>query len=149
MNWVPHNGPNLIHYARQGHTIDGVEISDTLIQTFNKYKKEESKEVQDRIRLYKGWIEEFKPQRQYDYVLCTEILEHVVDPILILKKATEALKPEGMVYISSPAILIGNNTHVRGVPADELKGWLEDASLVATWITEEHGQTFCYAKKID
>src|SRR5689334_25405996 len=39
-----HNGPNLLHYARLGHTISGVELSDTLIETFAAALKQESRE---------------------------------------------------------------------------------------------------------
>src|SRR5262245_50892750 len=54
-----HNGPNLLHYARLGHTTLGVEISDTLIETFEATLARESEEVRQRIQLHRGWIEDF------------------------------------------------------------------------------------------
>ncbi|MCL2748552.1 MAG: class I SAM-dependent methyltransferase [Alphaproteobacteria bacterium] len=142
-----HNGPNLIYYARLGHMIDGVEISDTLIETFEKHAKLEPSDVQKRMRIFKGWIEDFKPQKKYDYVLVTEVLEHVSDPLLILKKAAQCIGKDGLIYISSPTKHWGNNTHVRGVPMKDLKKWLGESGLKAEKIFEENERVFCYASK--
>jgi SAM-dependent methyltransferase/tetratricopeptide (TPR) repeat protein len=140
-----HNGPNLLHYARLGHTVCGVELSAALIETFESALREEPSEVQARISLHRGWIEEFNPPARFDEVLCTEILEHVVDPLPILKVARAALKPGGRVYISSPTSHWGNNTHVRGVPVDELRHWLDAAGLTPIEIWSENDRTFCVA----
>lgn len=142
-----HNGPNLIKYAKDGHYIDGVELSETLINTFNSFLSKETKDLQSRINLYHGWIEEFKISKKYDYVLVTEILEHVIDPIKILEVAQSHLKENGLVYISSPNTHWGNNTHVRGVPKSDLLQWLEKANLSAIEIWEEEGRTFCISRK--
>lgn len=141
-----HNGPNLIYYARKGHEVLGVEISENLISIFNKHKSFEDKDVQNRITMINSWIEDYKPSDKYDYVLCTEILEHVVNPIDILLTAKQALKNDGFIYITSPTIHWGNNTHVRGVGVDELKKWLEEAGLVEKTIFEENDRIFCYAQ---
>lgn len=54
-----HNGPNLIHYARLGHEVDGVEISDTLVETFEAVAAREAPEVRARMRMFRAWIEAF------------------------------------------------------------------------------------------
>jgi 2-polyprenyl-3-methyl-5-hydroxy-6-metoxy-1,4-benzoquinol methylase len=143
-----HNGPNLLHYGRLGHDVTGVDVSETLIATFEKHKAAEPVDVQNRIRMHQGWIEEFQPPRAYDYVLVTEVLEHVPDPVAILRKAAECVAKDGQVYISSPTKHWGNNTHVRGVPPDDLSAWLVKAGLEPISLhTEEHGWTFCYARR--
>lgn len=143
-----HNGPNLIHYGRTGNYVDGVEISSTLIETFEKHKKLEPLDVQERVNMHQGWIEEFTTNNPYDYVLVTEVLEHVPDPVVILQKACDCVKRSGIIYISSPTNHWGNNTHVRGVPPNELKIWLEKAGMEAEELfTEDHGWTFCLARK--
>ena len=140
-----HNGPNLLHYARLGHTISGVELSDTLSETFAMALLPEPKEVQQRIKLYRGWIESFVSEERFDEVLCTEILEHVIDPVPILKVARTALKPRGRLYISSPTSHWGNNTHVRGVTVADLRKWLDEAGLRPIEIWSEDDRTFCLA----
>lgn len=143
-----HNGPNLLHYGRLGHKVTGVDISDTLIETFEKHKKLESIEVQNRITMVKSWIEDYEPAEEFDYVLVTEVLEHVSDPVAILKTAVKGLKKDGYLYVSSPTTHWGNNTHVRGVPPEDLKKWIDEVGLVTDRLfTEDHGWTFCYAKK--
>ncbi len=142
-----HNGPNLLHYGRLGHEVIGVELSETLIATFENQKAREPREVQDRIHMVQGWIEEFRPLTRFDYVLVTEVLEHVSDPVAILHKAAECVKPAGQIYISSPTNHWGNNTHVRGVPPVELGQWLSQVGLEAMELfTEHHGWTFALAR---
>lgn len=142
-----HNGPNLFHYGRLGHRVTGIDISDTLIETFEIFKKLEPIEVQNRINMIKSWIEDYEPTIRFDYVLVTEVLEHVADPIKILKTAVKGLKIDGYLYVSSPTIHWGNNTHVRGVPPKDLKEWLDEVGLVVEQLfTEDHGWTFCYAR---
>lgn len=141
-----HNGPNLLHYGRLGHVVDGVEISDTLIATFERWKAREPAEVRARIAMHAGWIEEFEPLRPYDYVLLTEVLEHVADPAPVLQAARRALDPlGGELYVTSPSTHWGNNTHVRGVPLADLERWLLDAGLRPTRLFEEDGRTFAFA----
>lgn len=143
-----HNGPNLMHYGRLGHEVTGVELSETLIATFEEQKTLEPKNVQDRMHMVQGWIEEFEPPTHYDCVLVTEVLEHVPDPIAILRKAAECVKADGLIYISSPTTHWGNNTHVRGVPPAELGQWLNQVGLEAAELfTEDHGWTFALARR--
>ena len=141
-----HNGPNLIYYAQRGHNIVGVELSETLINVFNEVASQENKEIRDRMTVHHSWIEEFEVAEKFDYVLCTEILEHVINPVDVLKTAAKHLKDSGEVYISSPANHWGNNTHVRGVPENDLKDWLHEAGLEASQLWVEDNRTFCIAK---
>ena len=140
-----HNGPNLLHYSRLGHSTYGVEVSDTLTDTFDAALRHEPAEVQSRIHLHRGWIEDFAPEPRFDEVLCTEILEHVADPVAVLKVARLGLKPGGRIYISSPFSHWGNNTHVRGVPTGDLRQWLDAAGLTPVEIWCEDDRTFCIA----
>lgn len=38
----------------------------------------------------------------FDIVICTEVLEHVIDPDVVLREAERVLKPGGVVLISTP-----------------------------------------------
>lgn len=40
--------------------------------------------------------------RQFDTVFCTEVLEHVVDPVRALEKLTRLAKPGGQVIVTAP-----------------------------------------------
>lgn len=40
----------------------------------------------------------------FDAVLCTEVLEHVVDPVRAVEKLTRLVKPEGLLIITAPFV---------------------------------------------
>lgn len=50
-----------------------------------------------------GWVSYYK-QYKYDYVLFADVLEHLRDPLEVLKKAVSLLKDDGEVIISIPNI---------------------------------------------
>ena len=47
---------------------------------------------------------EIPETRQFDFVICTEVLEHVPDPQATLRKIRRLIKPGGHVFISVPAM---------------------------------------------
>ena len=44
-------------------------------------------------------FEEFRTEEKYDYVFASYILEHVLDPIAVLKMAQSVLNPDGLLMI--------------------------------------------------
>ena len=55
-------------------------------------------------RYFTGRIEEFSSSEKFDLVLLLNLLEHVANPLLVLKKIEQALKPGGIVLIKTPNI---------------------------------------------
>jgi 2-polyprenyl-3-methyl-5-hydroxy-6-metoxy-1,4-benzoquinol methylase len=49
-----------------------------------------------------SFFEDYNPPRVYDTVLATYVLEHVDDPILVLKQARKWIKPGGQLIIAVP-----------------------------------------------
>lgn len=47
-------------------------------------------------------FEEFEPQQQFDYILLGHVLEHVQDPVDILRRAAAWLKPGGRMFAAVP-----------------------------------------------
>ena len=47
-------------------------------------------------------FEEFRPSRQYDTILLSHVLEHVADPVEILKLCSSWLKPDGKILSAVP-----------------------------------------------
>jgi len=56
------------------------------------------------IQLEKGTILDFASRtgRRFDVVVCSAIIEHVVDPIVFLKSVKCLLKPNGQVFLLTP-----------------------------------------------
>jgi len=56
----------------------------------------------DQVETYQSYFEEFTPPKLFDSILCTWILEHVVDPVVVLRRARGWLKPEGELLAAVP-----------------------------------------------
>jgi len=49
-------------------------------------------------------VEDFETEEKYNAVILMEILEHVIDPVVILSKARSLLAPGGRVLITVPRV---------------------------------------------
>ncbi len=43
-----------------------------------------------------------EPDQSFDAILCTEVLEHVADPVAVLREFSRLLKPEGYLILTAP-----------------------------------------------
>jgi 2-polyprenyl-3-methyl-5-hydroxy-6-metoxy-1,4-benzoquinol methylase len=55
-----------------------------------------------KIISHQSYFEDFKPSQKWDTVLCTYVLEHVVDPVQVLKSCYQWLKPGGQLVVAVP-----------------------------------------------
>jgi len=55
-----------------------------------------------RVGIYHSMFNEFVPEEKYDVVLATNILEHVEDPVSVLRCIHNWLNPDGKVLITVP-----------------------------------------------
>jgi 2-polyprenyl-3-methyl-5-hydroxy-6-metoxy-1,4-benzoquinol methylase len=53
---------------------------------------------QANVRFYTALIEDYDPDRSYDHILCSHILEHVEDPVSMLKQIKTWLAPGGRIW---------------------------------------------------
>lgn len=129
-----HWGFNLIYWARQGFECVGVEISENLVKHGLEIINKLPGEIRGRITIINGWIEDFIPPEKYDTVILTEVLEHVIDPLPIVQKAAECLKPDGRLYVSAPTTKTGTYSHVRAINKSDMKYLLSHSGLeVVEW----------------
>lgn len=56
----------------------------------------------DNVKFIYSLFEELSCQEKYDYVFCSYVLEHVVDPAVILDIGYNILKPSGKLFITVP-----------------------------------------------
>jgi len=78
-------------------------------QDFAQYKPEEIKEGLQMDKWDYGKLDIVsdiasipEPDKSFDAILCTEVFEHIVNPIEALKEFARLLKPGGQVMITSP-----------------------------------------------
>ena len=58
-----------------------------------------------RIEKYCSLFEDFSPDVSFDNILCTYVLEHVDDPVEILRRAADWLNPDGGIHLVIPHAL--------------------------------------------
>lgn len=56
----------------------------------------------DKVTAYCSYFEEFEAPMLFDSVICTYVLEHVVDPVLVLSRSRGWLKPDGLLLVAVP-----------------------------------------------
>lgn len=54
------------------------------------------------LKIEETLFEDFQPKRRYDVIVMGHVLEHVADPVAILKRATEWLAPGGKILAAVP-----------------------------------------------
>lgn len=90
-------GKFLCGMAKLGFKVFGIEINPIYIQEAEQ--KAASEDVQ--ISLIQGSAKHLSFQDNYfDFVNCSEVIEHVDDPIQVCKEIFRVLKPGGKCYIS-------------------------------------------------
>lgn len=68
-----------------------------------EWLKQAEKRLGDKAKLIHGFAENLPFQdKSFDYVICTEVLEHVIDPKAVLKELKRVVKKNGLVIISVP-----------------------------------------------
>jgi len=80
-----------------GATVDAVDISATSIDL--------AKEFVDDTRVNYRLVDvfDFEPDALYDFITMGEVLEHVEDPVALLKRVRTLLKDNGVFFITTPA----------------------------------------------
>ena len=62
----------------------------------------EAKKRCPHVTFYESLIEDLDIEEKFDSVFMLDVLEHVIDPILLLKKATGFLNDEGIIIVHVP-----------------------------------------------
>jgi 2-polyprenyl-3-methyl-5-hydroxy-6-metoxy-1,4-benzoquinol methylase len=56
----------------------------------------------DKIASSHSYFEDFHPPLLFDSIICSYVLEHLVDPVLVLRRCRSWLKPEGFLFVVVP-----------------------------------------------
>lgn len=82
------------------------------------------------------------PDQSFDAILCTEVLEHVPEPIKVLKEISRLLRPGGRAFITAP---LGSGLHqlpfhfYGGYTPEWYKRFCKEAGMEITEITPNGG----------
>jgi 2-polyprenyl-3-methyl-5-hydroxy-6-metoxy-1,4-benzoquinol methylase len=94
-------GRGLRLYQRNGYTAEGLELNEMAATIARSHG----------FTVYTQLIEEFCPKEQYDVTILSNVLEHSLDPKVMLRKVHHILKPGGQAWISCP----NNRSWLRSV----------------------------------
>ena len=74
----------------------------TLIEGSEELCRRASKDLPEGSTVINEFFEDYSPVNQVDYVVASHVLEHVDDPIFLLKKISKWIKPGGALIIIVP-----------------------------------------------
>lgn len=79
--------------VKEFDAIDLVEGSSSLLEQIPNYPN---------VRKFCAYFEEYETNEKYDTIIMSHVLEHIEDPILVLKKIYDWLQPDGVFLASVP-----------------------------------------------
>ena len=81
---------------KQDWDVEGVELSKWAVN----YAKEKL-----GLKVFRGYLNEANfPAKYFDAIVLTDVVEHVIDPRGLMEEIRRILKPDGVLYISTPDI---------------------------------------------
>jgi 2-polyprenyl-3-methyl-5-hydroxy-6-metoxy-1,4-benzoquinol methylase len=88
------SGANSEALAARGHTLHGVDLSETAITRY-------------RSRGFEGRVGDLEsglgyPDAMFDVVFCSEVIEHMTSPEVLAAEMCRVLKPGGLLVLSTP-----------------------------------------------
>ena len=144
-----------LHYLRQqspGLAIAGIEPSDICADHFVKKIGGEliARDVDSDWHLAN--------QERFDLIVFRHVLEHLLDPIAALKKVSQALSPEGLLYIAVPDMMHPDGSlqdfwyrcvHTYYYSRTTLSRLAAQAGLVPVVVREENSELWAIFEKGD
>jgi 2-polyprenyl-3-methyl-5-hydroxy-6-metoxy-1,4-benzoquinol methylase len=88
----------LDHFRRLNWFVNGIDFTSDGIKAFFP-DLETSMQFGDAFELL---LRESENRKQYDFVVCNNVLEHVIDPLELLQLLKKVLKPQGILRITVP-----------------------------------------------
>lgn len=85
--------------------------------------------VGGRATFVEGLIEDFETDRRFETILFAHVLEHVIDPVVALRKLASLLTPTGRLFLVVPnaeaasrriAVKMGALTHLEALSPDDV-----------------------------
>lgn len=97
-------GDNALLLRARGHIVHGVTLSDA--------EREMSRPRMERVILadVETWEWDYE-DGEFDALLFSHVLEHLVDPLATLRRLVQLVRPGGRVYIALPNVLFWRQRH--------------------------------------
>lgn len=93
------DGYSSIEISKMVKNLDVVDGSKKMITLLNESVRKNN--IHNISAIY-SLFEDYNPNKKYDAICCSFVLEHVIEPVEILKKANSLLKKDGVLAIAVP-----------------------------------------------
>ncbi len=125
-------GPGRLTIAatKRGYKSTGIDIEKKVLQIANKEAKKQGLEKNVNF-LKKDLLKEDTLNERYDVVVCSEVIEHLLSPSLMIKKISDLLKTNGLLILTTPhgnnqwTVLDDYGEHLKRFDEDEIRNLLE------------------------
>lgn len=114
-------------FARQGRDVTGVDIAASALAIVRE--RLAGSPFEKHLTTVHSPLETYRPEAPFDNVLCTDVLEHVLDMGPIFTTIAHCLAPDGLCYLGVPDEQALGGAHVRGVSPMELKEGMEGVGI--------------------
>jgi SAM-dependent methyltransferase len=91
-------GTDAIRLAKLGYEVDAVEVSSVGAKKIQWFAEEAG--VHDRLRVFSSDALDFKPDGEYDVVICNGVLHYIEDKQSVIELMQQATRPGGINVIS-------------------------------------------------
>jgi len=85
--------------AQQGAQVTGIDMAELSLEVARMHLHESELDIDYRLSTAEAFAE--SNVSAFDIVTCLEMLEHVPDPASIIKAASQMLKPDGVLVLST------------------------------------------------
>lgn len=69
------------------------------------------------------------PQKEYDLIICSHVIEHLMNPLLFIENAKKVLAPDGVMIIAYPNRFIKYCKHFHEIPKKDMYEVMKRASM--------------------
>lgn len=98
--WTGNLGRDLIE--KKGCTVDGIDYVGRALDVAKKVGYRNTYKI--NLNNKERWADVLKESKKYNCIICSDVLEHVVEPENVLKQLGELLDKDGVTIISIPNV---------------------------------------------
>jgi len=92
--------------------ITAIDIDDDHVSMLSKFIA--SVNLASRVKVMAGDLVKLNQQNKFDLILSVDVMEHIEEDSLVFRNFFEALKPGGILVISTPSDKGGSDVHGHG-----------------------------------
>ena len=85
----------------QKWTITAIDVKEEQVDDCNNFFRRIGRD--DRVKFEVQDLVEYRREEQFDFVLCVDVMEHVLEDVEVFRNYQHSLKPGGMLLISTPS----------------------------------------------